>query len=311
MNGRPEVSALSQGPIDGEDDRWLARVVRQIATTWWTYVSIIVATASGFLSFIASGWAGAVVFRVVAVLSVVLLLILIANEFLVRQRFLMRQRLARLSDERDRYRRILERLIDRQGLNYEERLHIHVYVGESDADDRVVEEHVTTPTPRLYYRSLRPIYPRGGKLSYEDMQFEVKIVNGNGNASVSLLSESPMRVFIMFDPTIEQPITWTLAYKAPTLWAPLRRDGVDGLSWDARTPNGRQVPTFTWFAMTFHFPAAVTQAQIDADRDDGVYRESTSVDGGLERTWVYDGKISELVRWDIATRPAPLKPKTN
>jgi hypothetical protein len=268
----------------------------------------LIATGSGVLSFLTSGGLGSQALRIIAVVALVTLLVLVANEFLVRDRAIMKKDLSQAKVERDRYRSILQRIIDRQGLNYEERLEVHAYIGVDDAGDRIVERHVTTPTPRLYYRSLRPVVPSGTRPRIDDLGLEVKIHNANGvRASVSVLSDDPLRILVMFDPAIDHTIEWTLAYRSEGLWAPLRKDGVDELSWDARTPSGRQDEyTFTEFDVIFHFPKGVVQAQAGARTASGTYAEATDTDGTFIRTWKYTDRVNQRMTWDLTMEPTPL-----
>jgi hypothetical protein len=292
---------------DRVDQRWLTKAVKRAASRSWEILSGVVGFSSAALSVWASGEVGPVLLRVVAVLAIVTLLILLANEFLVRERGRIVEERDKVTLEANRYRDILRRLIDRQGLNYEESLHIHAYIGTSDDEDRIIEKHVTSPTPRLYYRSLRPVYPSGGKLTFEELECDVQIVSGNGvRASLSLLLEDPLRVLVMFDPAVDHPIEWTLAYKPKGLWTPLRKNGVDDMAWDARTPSGRQDEfTFTKFVATFHFPKGVTEAQVNANVTGGQYTEATDPEGCLERTWTYSDKINRRLTWDVTMSPAP------
>jgi hypothetical protein len=276
------------------------------------WVVLVLALLTGILSLVTAGTVGTVLLRVVAASAALYFAVALTRRMVFRERASLKARIRvaegaalQVAHERDRYRDVINRLIDRQTVNYEEKLHIHVFIGETDDGDRIIEEHVTSPTPRLYYRSLRPIYPRGSQLTLEDMNFKVEIDHGDGIlADVFQLSESPMRILVMFDPTVERVIKWTLSYRTPGLWAPLRCDGRDDMTWDAGSPSGRRdESTFTGLEFSFEFPSGVTEARVQARGRHGSIATRSLPSGQLRRSWKISDPPGNKYGWDLTMGP--------
>ncbi|HEY7101833.1 MAG TPA: hypothetical protein VH573_09370 [Mycobacteriales bacterium] len=155
-------------------------------------------------------------------------------------------------------RTAIERIVDRQFPLFTEEVEITIVIGE-DGGDVVIERHRTVPKPHVPYRVLRPITATTGRSrpSFDELELTCEVEGNDADASVQVVSETaegPL-VLVLFQPGLRKTEEWTLRYKAPLLWEPLRRDGIDRLCWAPSTRDGReQTIPITALAVNFVFP---------------------------------------------------------
>jgi len=275
-----------------------------------TLISFLIAIASGTAGILLLGNTGGLIMMAIAATGLMYAAGRSYRTLMVRRRHetneQVRQLKAELQASRNRHQKYVgavTRLIDRQSLLYDEELEVTVLVGEDDEGDEVIERHVTTPTPFLPYRSMRPLSPRdvGRWLSYEDLDLQVKVENGEtANLTVLPLFESgnTVRILVLFEPPVANTFAWTLRYRPTGLWAPLRRDGIDWLAWDARTPLGNSnESTYTRLSMHFIFP---TRSAVPTVRERGGRGLVTQDSGSHEIHWREKRPSGTRYVWDLA-----------
>jgi hypothetical protein len=275
----------------------------------------LIGVTSGIAGLATGGKLGTAVLRAIAAVCILYVTAKFANIFLTKERNNLKLRLedtrnefaqykAAADSERQRYMGTVKRLVDRQSLLYEEELELTIEIGDDDSGDRIVERHVTTPTPFLFYRSMRPIVPTDTSvpLTFDDLDLTIEIDNADGtSATVLPLVETgrEVRILIVFDPLVSEVLTWTLSYRPLGLWTPLRRDGVDVMAWDARTPNGRLGDcTFTKFSVHFRFPEGVVGAVAERGQR-GVITKGHDGVGHATVNWADGRPEGRRYEWDL------------
>jgi hypothetical protein len=291
---------------DGSRLTW-SKAVRELRSALFLG-SFLIGIGSGVAGLMTAGSAGNVALRIVAGVCLTYVVARLLNVLLVVDRRRLNDRIEDLCAERYRILGALERLIDRQGLQYGEAIEIDVTIGCTDADDLVVQRHVTTPNPYLYYRSVRPIVPVDLPVptTYEDLDLRVDIEDGQGERALvfPFLTNNRVRVLVVFEPSVDREITWTLTYRPRGLWRPLRRHGVDQLVWDARSPSGRNDDaTLTAFAVRFHFPSRRRGTVIERTRRGTVTRRQVNGVPGTA-VWTDANPAGRRYVWDLNLDPA-------
>ncbi|MFI7585475.1 hypothetical protein ACIB24_00195 [Spongisporangium articulatum] len=231
----------------------------------------LIGLVSGVGGLLAGGTLGKLSLRIIAVVALGYVLVGLVNRYLLQERRRLRAQAAALRDEFAEYRAAkdaewgryigaVERLVDRQSLQYTESLEITLVIGADSDGDRVVERRVITPTPYLSFRSLRPVIPQDTlvPLTFDDLDLRVAFDDpDNVRATLVPLAEraSEIRILIVFDPEVREQFAWTLSYRSRGLFDTLREQGVDRIFWDARSPLGlRDAGTFEDFRVKFVFP---------------------------------------------------------
>lgn len=209
--------------------------------------------------------------------------------------------------ERTIYRGAIERLVDRQSLLYEEELELTIIVGNDGTSDKVIEKHTTTPTPYLFYRSMRPITPRGNMepVAFEDLRLEARVEDEDRGVGLTVLplveSAQGVRALILFEPAVDATLTWTLTYHPKGLWNPLRTSRVDNMAWDARSPAGNATATtFTKFTVRFVFPNGAKQAAVRERHGLGTTSRENNTASGLSVVWSDESPQGTRYEWDIS-----------
>jgi DNA-binding CsgD family transcriptional regulator len=217
----------------------------------------------------------------------------------------LEQRLAMRERQLQSYEAAMKRIIDRQFPLYDERLEITIKIGATSLEDVVTEKHWTDPNPYLVYRVVRPITAFGP--SSEDVLESLAITCEVDRADVGVavqavadLDNRP-RALVLFQPGLDRPAEWTLCYRTPGLWDPLRRTGVDQLTWAAGTLDKRYNEGINELRVTFEFPpdaqaVAVTEqrgaGRIDKVGDSAICYVDQSRTGGLHR-WELRMRVDE------------------
>ncbi|WP_225260961.1 hypothetical protein [Jidongwangia harbinensis] len=315
------VRSAERAPIT-----WRGALARALRDTI-TYVAVIVGVISGYFGLKSTGDVSAFVLRVVAAVAVLAIVSRLVYGFFAELLEASRRELEIREDQVDvliqeiadlrigfdgwqsRYRGVIERLVDHQSLLYRERLELIVTIGLDDYADTILEKHVTTPTPYLFYRSLRPIAPRKTLIppTYNDLGLKVDVESDSGMHLTPLpLAESPegVRVLILFEPPARSDVHWSLGYRPVGLWEPLRRTGIDFLAWDARSPTGRpDDSTFTEFTVRFRFPPGATNIGVQEKNDVGTVERYA--EGSWQCvSWRDDAPAGGRYEWTI-TMTAP------
>jgi hypothetical protein len=208
------------------------------------------------------------------------------------------------------YTEAVERVCDRQVPLYEEKVFVDVVIGRDDAEDKVLEEISTRPTPQLVQRLIRPIAPlhRKGPTRLGDIDLKCEIDDGDDGAiQVTALpvesSRGFLRVWLVFDPALTKPATWRLQYRPAGLWRPLREKNRDVLIWHDRVPYDGRSPMID-FRVRFRF--------LDPDFRPGVVERNNlgaivSTDRGSDGEWCVvwhdPNPCGHRYHWDLTRSP--------
>lgn len=193
------------------------------------------------------------------------------------------------------YEAAMKRIVDRQFPLYDEKVEIRIKIGSTPLEDVVTEKHWTDPNPYLVYRVIRPITPFG--VPREDVLESLAITCEVDRADVGVAVEAVTdldnrpRALVLFQPGLDRPAEWTLRYRTPGLWNPLRQDGIDYLTWAAGTLDKRYNDGINELRVHFEFPPTARgigvserhgAGHVDIDDHDICYVD-TSRTGGLHR----------------------------
>jgi hypothetical protein len=281
----------------------------------------LVGLVSGVAGLLVAGEAGRMALRGIAALCIIYALVHVFNYLLVQDKRALQlkldqktEELAKRTREYQRYkeRAVLDRqrclgaitrLVDRQTLQYEEELEVTVVIGADDTGDMIVERHVTTPTPYLIYRSLRPVLPQNTATipTFHDLGMTACAINEEGITFtiLPLVETGPgMRVLIIFEPPVDSMLIWTLSYHPKGLWTPLRQDEIDFFNWDARTPLGRlNESTYTRLQIKFEFPQGTSSLMVRERRGRGT---TTHEPGTPCVVWQAESPLGTEFEWDLS-----------
>lgn len=291
-------------PDDNGDDE--ASLRRRLLTPF-LFISGAVGLASGYFGIVQAGQTGDIVLRVIAAIALLFFLGRLTQFLLLDKVKHLRRGYRQLQDERDSYRGAIERLIDRQTMQYKESLEITVIIGTDDAGDKIIEKHVTTPTPSVIYRSMRPITPRNQlrPTDLKQLQLDAKSAPDNGDRGIGLTvlpieSSQGVRVLILFEPAVHEPFSWILTYNPKGLWKPLRDSRVDYLAWDARSHTGNSETAFRRVVVRFVFPEGVTDMTVSERHNIGSIDRMPNTDLGPCLVWTDDSPRGVRYEWDIS-----------
>ena len=216
------------------------------------------------------------------------------------------QELERLLAMRERqlqsYEAAMKRIIDRQFPLYDEKLEITIKIGSNPLEDVVTEKHWTDPNPYLVYRVVRPITPFAAPTDdpVESLAITCEVDRADVGVAVQAIADvdNRPRALVLFQPGLDSPAEWTLRYRTPGLWTPLRQEGVDRLTWAAGTLDKRYNDGINELRIQFEFPP-------DAEGIDVVERRGA---GMLERqrdtriTYVDNSRTGGLYDWRLRMR---------
>lgn len=171
------------------------------------------------------------------------------------------------------YEDAMKRIIDRQFPLYDEKVEITIKIGSSPLEDVVTEKHWTDPSPYLVYRVIRPItslgHPNDDVVQSLAITCEVDRADvGVAVQAVADINNRP-RALVLFQPGLAQPVEWTVRYRAPGLWDPLRREGIDYLTWAAGTLDKRYNDGINELRVCFEFPRDAEEVDVIEQRGAG------------------------------------------
>lgn len=156
------------------------------------------------------------------------------------------------------YQLAVQDVIAQQAGMLEEELEIRVIVGSTDEEDRVYEEVLTRPTQRIGQTSIRPILPDRPERIYspEDIEFECHALNRTVKISWLPLVQrtSYLRLWILFDQPITEPLRWAAEYRSVGLLRPLRETGSDVIRFQNNLPTKDNTSPIKKFKVKFIFP---------------------------------------------------------
>lgn len=204
----------------------------------WTVATAALTAATGVAQLLVDG-SGKLLLAVVAAVSMAVLIVrLIRSRYVPRIAALEEQlaaataQLAVQEQVIHRYRSAVERIVDRQFPLFEERVEITVTVGARSGEDTIVERHWTTPKPYLVYRLIRPITAVNGPVvpTFDELGLTCEIEGDDVGTAILPVSEtaSGVLVLILFQPGLKREMEWSIRYRTPRLWDPLREDASTG-----------------------------------------------------------------------------------
>jgi DNA-binding CsgD family transcriptional regulator len=213
------------------------------------------------------------------------------------------QELERTLAIRDRqlqsYEAAMRRIIDRQFPLFDEKLEITVKIGSNPLEDVVTERHWTEPNPYLVYRVVRPITATGAPIEdpVETLAITCEVDRADVGVAVQAVEDinNRPRALILFQPGLERAAEWTLRYRTPGLWNPLRGDGVDHLRWAAGTLDRRYADGITDLRVRFQFPSEAEDAHVSEQRGAGRIERLSPT----EIVYTDDSRTGGLYVWEL------------
>ena len=188
------------------------------------------------------------------------------------------------------YETAIRRIADRQTPLFRERVEITVSIGETPAEDAVVERRWTTPKPYLVYRLTRPIVPMepAQALTVEDLAVSCEVVGRDVGVAVQAIRDRKRRhqLLVTFQPGLEEETEWVLRYRVPGLWDPLRGQGEDSMFWQPGVlETDHSATSITDVTVRFVFPYDVTTMDVAERRGLGVTEEEHLLDTRRVLVW--------------------------
>ncbi len=185
----------------------------------------------------------------------------------------LEQRLATRERQLRSYEAAMKRIIDRQFPLYDEKLEITIKIGSHSLEDVVIEKHWTDPNPYLVYRVVRPIAALGSASDdvVESLAITCEVDRPDVGVAVQAIADVNNRplALVLFQPGLDRPAEWTLRYRTPGIWDPLRRDGADRLAWAAGTLDKRYNDGISDLRVHFEFPQDAEEVRVVEQRGAG------------------------------------------
>jgi DNA-binding CsgD family transcriptional regulator len=208
----------------------------------------------------------------------------------------------------DLYSGAVRRLVDRQFPLFEERVEITVTVGDHDGQDTIHERRWTTPKPYVVYRILGPIVANTGAPPCDPDQLEIAcdVLGQDIHADVSPVQDAdglPL-VIVLFQPGLASATEWTLRYRSPGLWGPLREAGQDTLKWATATRDRRHPPTLSELTLRVVFPAGWTGERVTEQSGSGSAETERLSAGQTQVTWQHGAPVAGAYSWMLEGRPS-------
>lgn len=203
----------------------------------------------------------------------------------------------------NKYRQAIIRVSDRQRPLYSEHLDLTVTIGENDDQDRVQERVTCMPSPQLVHKTIRPIVPtdRHQIARLEDLDFKCYAEEVAITVLPLIEAENLIRLWLVFEGSITEEVTWTAEYTPRGLWASLRRDGFDHLAWDDRLRTVDGGSSMTDFTLKLVFPPSDRPPQVRERNGLGSTASAAKLDTGQ---WIIEWRDPKpggrRYEWDIS-----------
>jgi DNA-binding CsgD family transcriptional regulator len=199
-------------------------------------------------------------------------------------------KLRELEEQLRSYETAIRRITDRQTPLFSERVEITVTIGDTAADDAVVERRWTTPKPYVVYRVAGPILPERSPrpLTAEDLEVSCEVVGRDVGVAVETIRNRKQwhQMLVTFQPGLEEETEWVLRYRAPGLWDPLRERGEDFMHWVPGAMERADTATsITGLTVRFIFPSDTTAMDVAEWRAVGVTEKEHLPDGRQMLIW--------------------------
>jgi hypothetical protein len=213
---------------------------------------------------------------------------------------LQRSQLATLQVGHQSYDEAIDHVVEQSESSYRERLEITVTIGADDDGDMIVERRHTMPTSRVTHRNFRPI-------STSDVALHTKVVEGRCQiAALPLVNQMPLRVWLVFRPSLSTMTEWEVEYRPRGLWAPLREGGTDKLVWSDRPPISNGVlSVLDELVVKFVFPRSDAEPSVTERFGAGRMSGATRITGSTG--WLVEFRderpAGRRYVWDLAQRP--------
>lgn len=199
-------------------------------------------------------------------------------------------RLRELEEQLRSYETAILRITDRQTPLFSERVEITVTIGDTAAEDAVVERRWTTPKPYLIYRVTRPILPPPPTtLTSDDLSVACEVVGQDVGVAVQDILDRKRRhrLLVTFQPGLEKETEWVLRYRVPGMMDPLRDSGEDKISWRSGVSDRDESTSTSITALTVRFvlPRDTTSMDVVERRGLGVAEDEHLADGRRVVVW--------------------------
>lgn len=199
-------------------------------------------------------------------------------------------RLRELEEQLSSYETAILKITDRQTPLFSERVEITVTIGDTAAEDAVVERRWTAPKPYLIYRVTRPILPPPPTtLSSDDLSVACEVVGQDVGVAVQDILDRKRRhrLLVTFQPGLEKETEWVLRYRVPGMMDPLRETGEDKISWRPGVSDRDESTSTSITALTVRFvlPRDTTTMDVVERRGLGVTEDEHLADGRRVLVW--------------------------
>jgi hypothetical protein len=223
-----------------------------------------------------------------------------------------RSQLAELQVGHQQYHDAIRHVVDQSRSVCRERLEMTVVVGTDDGGDLVIERHHTEPTFPLPHRAFRPIVPTGGTitppLDMRDINLQTRVLDQQWQmTALPLVNQSPLRIWLIFKPSMHGVTDWEVEYRPRGLWAPLRESGIDKLVWTDRPPLGNGGSSILdELVVRFVFPRSGKAPSVKELYSQGEMREPIVMDGS--GAWLIEfcdpSPAGRRYEWELARQVA-------
>jgi DNA-binding CsgD family transcriptional regulator len=196
-------------------------------------------------------------------------------------------RLRELEEQLRSYETAILKITDRQTPLFSERVEITVTIGDTAAEDAVVERRWTTPKPYLTYRVTRPIVPPVNPPSTDELAVSCEVVGQDVGVGVQAIVDRKRRhqLLVTFQPGLQAETEWVLRYNVPGLWDPLRESGEDTTVWRPGVLDHGATTSITELTVRFVFPRDTTSVDVAERRGAGVTETEHLPDGRSVLVW--------------------------
>jgi DNA-binding CsgD family transcriptional regulator len=211
-------------------------------------------------------------------------------------------RLREMEEQLRSYETAIRRITDRQTPLFSERVEITVTIGDTAAEDSVVERRWTTPKPYLVYRVTRPMVPPppATPLTSDDLGVACEVVGQDVGVAVQAILDRQRRhqLLMTFQPGLEVETEWVLRYRTPGMWDPLREHGEDITVWRPGAAGGNEPATqITELGVRFVLPRSATRVDVTERRGLGLVEKKHLLDGRLMLAWRDPQLEGNLYEW--------------